>query len=217
MSKFSIDSYQSALMEIRERFLSAVILSKKENVVFIESTALQIRKILELISYLSILVNLGKLNHKEKNEWRAQKIIETMAGKTTIFYPLPSRVIVPEGKVGEPVLIPLSTKYALSQADFIDAYGNCGKILHAQHPFKDELDFRRYYVANAQVLDKIRNLLENHVIAIRHDYNKYTFLSVEFDFTNNEDTRPTYIREYKSHIFDEMRLKGLFENFWQNT
>jgi hypothetical protein len=214
---FPVESYQSALMEIRERLISADILSKQHNVVFIESTALQIRKILELIAYLSILVNSEKLNHKEKNEWRAQKIIETLASKTTIFYPLPSRVIAPQEKESEPTLIPLATRYALSQSDFVDAYSNCGKILHAQHPFKDELDFRQYFAANRQVLSKIRHLLQNHVIAIRHDHNKYTFLSVEFDFTNNEDTRSTIIREYKSHIFDEIRLKNLFEKFWRNT
>lgn len=217
MPNFSIDIYQSVLMEIRERLFSADILSKKENVVFIESTALQIRKILELISYLSILVNSEKLNHKEKNEWRAPKIIETMASKTTIFYPLPSRVIAPREKESEPILIPLSTRCALSQADFIDAYGNCGKILHAQHPFKDEVDFRRYFLENAQVIQRIRNLLQNHVIAIRHDYDKYTFLAVEFDFTNNEDTRPTFIREYKSYILDEIKLKNLFEEFWKKS
>jgi hypothetical protein len=214
MSDFSIEKYQAALTEIRERLLAAEILSKHESVVFIESTALQVRKILELIAYLSLLVNEEKLSHKEKNDWHADRIINYLISKTTIFYPLPCRIIAPQSQEEEPVLIPLSTKLALSQADFNSAYSNCGKILHAQHPFKDEIDFRRFSDGNKEALRKIKNLLHSHVIAIRHDSKKYTFLSVEFDFTNGEDSRPTVIQEYKTRIFDEAQLKSLFESFW---
>ena len=216
MANFSKERYQSALTEIRQRLFSADILATKENVVFIESTALQIRKILELISYLSVLVNSEKLNHKEKNEWHPQKIIETLTTKTTIFYPFPSRIIAPKNREAEPTLIPLLSKQALSQADFIDAYSSCGRILHAQHPFKEDLDFVCYFSKNKEILRKIRYLLQNHVIAIRHDSKKYTFLCVEFDFTNSEDARPTIIQEYKTHIFDELQLKSLFDELWGN-
>lgn len=216
MSSFSADKYTSALSEIRERLFSADILSKNRNVVFIESTALQIRKILELISYLSILVNSDKLNHKERNEWHAQKVLKALDKKAMIFYPLPCRVIPPEGDRSQPTLIPLGLKYALSQEDFVHAYNTCGKILHAQHPFKDDLDFGHYFYENKKTLDKIRCLLNSHVIAIGHDSQKYTFLYIEFDFTNDADTKPTFIREYKSLIFDEIQLKSMFENLWAN-
>lgn len=214
MPHFSVEKYQSVLEEIRKRLFSAYVLSKQNNVVFIESTALQIRKILELMSYLSMLVNSGKLNHKEKNDWHAQRIIESLASKTTIFYPLPARVIPPDREVDQPILVPLGTKHSLSQAEFGNAYSDCGKVLHAQHPFKDELDYRSYFDKNKQILDKIRNLLQNHVIAVRHDSNKYTFLCVEFDFTHNANTGPTVVRQYKTHIYDEGRLKNLFEKLW---
>ena len=69
MRNFSTNQYTSIVQEIRDRILSAEILSdKNENLVFIESTSLQIRKILELIAYLSVLVNNEKLNHRSKNE-----------------------------------------------------------------------------------------------------------------------------------------------------
>jgi len=66
MHIFSTDQYSLILQEIRERMHSADIFSNQKNLVFIESTSLQIRKILELIAYLSVLVNNEKLNHKEK-------------------------------------------------------------------------------------------------------------------------------------------------------
>ncbi len=51
MKKFPINQYADIVKEIRERILSAEMLSDEDkNLVFIESTSLQIRKILELIA-----------------------------------------------------------------------------------------------------------------------------------------------------------------------
>lgn len=85
MEDFSTDKYSRIMEEIRERLFSAEILSAKKNIVFIESTSLQIRKILEVTIYLSVLVNSEKLNHESKNEWHPTKIIEALNKKTTIF------------------------------------------------------------------------------------------------------------------------------------
>jgi hypothetical protein len=134
VQNFSTDQYSLIVKEIRERIFAAEILSNKKTLVFIESTSLQIRKILELIIYLSVLVNNEKLNHKNKNEWRPEKIIKTLNEKTTIFYPLPSYMIPANNSKEQPTLIPLGYKYALSQGELIDAYKMCGKNLHAQHP-----------------------------------------------------------------------------------
>lgn len=210
MLDFSTEEYSLILGEIRERIFSAEALSKERNLVFIESTSLQIRKILELIAYLSVLVNIEKLNHREKNEWHAEKIIEALNTKTTVFYPFPSHIFPPEEADGQPTLIPLGYGYALSQPEFIDAYKMCGKILHAQHPLKEKLDIEDIFLRNKNILNKIKELLQKHTIGIRHDANKYTFLYVEFDFTNSDKSRPTVIREYKTHIFNESELKELF-------
>jgi hypothetical protein len=63
---------------------------------------------------------------------------------------------------------------------------------------------------NKITLNKLKELLSRHTIGIRHDTNKYTFLHVEMDFTNNNNTKPSTIREYKTHIFDENQLKMIF-------
>jgi hypothetical protein len=64
---------------VRDRLLSAEVLSNEKNLVFVESTALQIRKILELIAYLPTLVNAEKLNHKERTEYHAAKIVDSLS------------------------------------------------------------------------------------------------------------------------------------------
>ncbi len=217
MNNFSPEKYLKTLRQIHQRIFSAEALSKQKNVVLIESTALQIRKILELIAYLSVLVNVEKLNHKEKTEWHAQRINELLAKKTTLYYPFPSRMIVPDNDPsGEPVLIPFGYSGKLSPSDFADTYKKCGEILHAQQPFKKEIDVESYYQGNIKTLNKIKELLESHTIGIRHDSNKYTFLYVVFDFSNSEESRPTFIREFKTHIYDESVLVNLVNSYNHN-
>ena len=53
----SKEIYSNIITEIRDRVLSADIFSNEKNRIFIECTSLQVRKILELIAYLSILAN----------------------------------------------------------------------------------------------------------------------------------------------------------------
>ena len=189
---------------------SAKVLSNEKNLVFIESTSLQIRKILELIAYLSVLVNNEKLNHKEKNEWHPTKIIEALNKKTTIFYPFPSYVFPPSKDGDQPILIPVGYENALSQEDFVSAYNICGKNLHAQHPLKEKSNIEENFIKNKKILDKLKGLLQKHTIGIRHENNKYTFLYVQIDFTNDDDAKPTIIQEYKTHIFNESQLKSIF-------
>lgn len=210
MHNFSTDQYLLIVNEIQERMFSAEILSNEKNLVFIESTSLQIRKILELIAYLSVLVNNEKLNHKEKNEWHPKIIIEALNKKTTIFYPFPSHIFPPSQDSDQPTLIPFGYKNALSQDEFVSAYKICGKNLHAQHPLKEKSNIGDVFIENKKILDKLKGLLQKHTIGIRHEANKYTFLYVEIDFTNNDNTKPTIIREYKTHIFNESQLKAIF-------
>ncbi|WP_373033788.1 hypothetical protein [Sulfurovum sp.] len=212
------EKYLQIVEEIRKRLIWAEMLSNEpnNNFVFIESTSLQIRKILELVAYLSVLVNREKLNHKDRNEWHPEKIVEVLGTKTTIFYPLPSYMIPPNKERSQPSLIPLGYEAALSQIEFIQAYKMCGNILHAQHPLKNKLNIEKYATENKKLLNKLKNLLRQHTVGIRHGINQYTFLHVEIDFSNNEQTKPPKITGYKSLIFNEKQLKQLFNMDFTN-
>lgn len=205
------DKYTQMVAELRVRILSADLLSDDRNYVFIESTSLQIRKILELIAYLSILANGDKLNSKERGAYHAKKIIENLAEKTTLFYPFPSHIIPPEQSGGEPTLIPIGYANALSQSEFTDMYQLCGSILHAQHPLKCNVDIENVITKNKQTLLKLKQLLSYHTVGIKKEADKYTFLHVEIDFSNSEKTRASTIREYNSRIFSEQQLLEIFQ------
>ncbi len=207
---FSAEKYALIVTELRDRLLSAEVLSNEKSLVFVESTALQIRKILELIAYLSVLVNADKLNHKERAEYHAGKIVDSLDEKTTIHYPFPSRMIHPSRPDDQPVLIPLGYKNALSQSEFKKTYQSCGKVLHAQHPLKQKGDPHELFLNHKRTLGRLKGLLERHTIGIRRAANMYTFLHVEIDFSNDENTRESTIREYNTRIFSEQQLLQIF-------
>jgi hypothetical protein len=210
MQNFSTEKYSNIVTEIRDRIKSADVFSVQNSAIFIETTSLQIRKILELIAYLSVLVNRDKLNHKARGEWHAKKIIENLSNKTTVFYPLPSHIIYSQDNASQPVLIPQSYEKSLSQSDFKEVYKRCGEVLHAQHPLKEILDIEIIFNENQDTLRRLKYLLQNHTIGIKHESNKYTFLYVTIDFTNDEDTKPSYIKEIRANIFDEQELISIF-------
>ncbi len=207
---FSAEQYSQIVSELRDRLLSAQVLANEQNLVFVESTALQIRKILELIAYLSILVNADKLNHKERTEYHAAKIVDSLDEKTTIHYPLPSRMVHPKTPDDSPVLIPRGYENALSQSEFKETYKSCGKVLHAQHPLKARIDPNEVFQGHKRTLEKLKCLLGSHTIGIKRAADMYTFLHVEIDFSNDENTKASTIREYNTRIFSEQQLLQLF-------
>jgi hypothetical protein len=144
----SKEKYSNIITEIRDRVLSADVFSNEKNRIFIECTSLQVRKILELIAYLSILANGDKLKSDERQDYHAKRIVESLNKKTTIFYPFPSRIIPPENSDGQPTLIPLGYENSLTQGEFTEVYQFCGKVLHAQHPLKSDLDIELVFSKN---------------------------------------------------------------------
>lgn len=213
MTQFSREEYATIINEIRDRLLTSEILAKENNLVFIESTSLQIRKILELIAYLSVIVNADKLNHQQRSEYRANKIIESLVERTTIFYPLPCRVIDASLNNDQPVLIPFGYKESLTQTDFKNAYKRCGQVLHAQHPLKEKLDYKDIHTENFKTIKKIKSLLQMHIIGIKQSKDNYIFLYVEVDFNGSDEVRPNFIREYKTKIYSEEQLVKIFSAF----
>lgn len=211
MRDFSAEQYAQIVSEVRERLLSAEILANEQNLVFLESTALQIRKILELIAYLSILVNADKLNHKERAEYHAAKIVDALDEKTTIHYPIPSWMVHPQSPDEPPVLIPRGYKNALSQSEFKETYKACGKVLHAEHPLKARINPHDVFQGHKRTLEKLKCLLTSHTIGIKNAADMYTFLHVEIDFSNDEKTKASTIREYNTKIFSEQQLLQLLK------
>ncbi|HDY8044062.1 hypothetical protein ABMX65_20535 [Vibrio vulnificus] len=209
MKYFNEETYLKIICEIRDRIHAAESLSEVENLVFIESTSLQIRKVLELIAYLSVLVNGDKLNSKERSEYHAKKIVESLNEKTTIFYPFPSSVVEsPDGK--DKTIFPLYHESSLSQVEFKEAYQLCGKVLHAQHPLKTKVDFQDIKRKNHNYLQRIKSLMTQHTIPVKRANSVYTFLYVKVDFSERATPRHPFIREFSADVSSEEQLVEIF-------
>ena len=63
------EKYLYIMNDLRNKTISAEILSKERNQIMIESTSLQLRMILELISYLFVVVNQDKFNITTPNKY----------------------------------------------------------------------------------------------------------------------------------------------------
>jgi len=145
------------------------------NAVNVELICLQIRKILELIALGSLVANqkifLKKVHNLQKM-WNAKLIIKDIERINPDFYPKPifEKPSNLEGVVNE--LIDIKEGY-LSKEDFIKVYDNCGKILHAENPLGNGIDYK-YYEQHIPIwMEKIKVLLNSHTIKLLNDKNMY--------------------------------------------
>ena len=67
------EKYLYIMSELKNKIISAETLSKEKNQIMIESTSLQLRMVLELISYLFVVVNQNEFNSKQKGDWSPTK------------------------------------------------------------------------------------------------------------------------------------------------
>lgn len=172
----NIDLYLKLMAEIKNRVQSiSDILNEKRTTTFpatnIEFMCLQIRKILELISLSSLVVN-HKLFEKEKVKyqkfWHAERILNDIERLNPYFYPIPI-IENPPTDDSEKKLLKEREVDFLTKKDFIKIYEKCGKIMHADNPFGSQID-ERYY--NEQIgiwLTKITKLLNCHKIKLADD------------------------------------------------
>jgi hypothetical protein len=203
------EKYLYIMNDLRNKTISTEILSKERNQIMIESTSLQLRMILELISYLFVVVNQDKFNSKQKEEWSPTKFIENLQDKVSVFYPTPCYVI--EDETGEPTVIPRGFQHALNISELKEAYKNYNNALHAFHPFKTKkLTNDELWVLNTNVIKQVKELLANHIITIKESGNLYSFLHSEIDFNDNEKVKPIYIKQYKVNITNEEILLKIF-------
>lgn len=101
-----------------------------------EFVALQLRKILELIAFSSLIAN-KKIYSKARKEfatdWNAKKILKYLEKVNPNFYPEPI-YLANDNKNGVKHFEYLKDGY-LTKKEFVFLYNKCGKALHALKPF----------------------------------------------------------------------------------
>ncbi|WP_258239032.1 hypothetical protein [Arcobacter sp. F155] len=172
--------YANVMNEIKRR-TSVIysILNGKKNTLYkatnIELMCLQIRKILELIALCSLVANqrlfLKKINNLQKM-WNAKLILADIEKLNPDFYPKPIDEVPSkkEGIINE--FIDIKEGF-LTKDEFIKVYDKCGKILHAENPLGNGIDYKYYEKVIPEWMGKIKRLLNSHTIKLLNDKNMY--------------------------------------------
>lgn len=141
----------------------------------IELICLQIRKILELIALASLVANQKiflKQVHNLQKMWNAKYILSDIEKINPNFYPMPidEQPSKRDGIVND--LIDVTEGY-LTKDEFIFVYDKCGKILHAENPLGNGIDYK-YFESHIPIwMSKIKRLLNSHKITLLNDKNMY--------------------------------------------
>ena len=157
------------------------IRSKKKTTTYehtnIEFCALQIRKILELIAFSSLISNVDIYNEKLNNikkMWNAELILKDIERIHPDFYP---KAIYVNPRNKEEWLE--RSEPCLTRDKFVKAYNKCGKYLHEASPFLTDEQISSDYSALWTDIgvwgQLIINLLYTHVV---HLYDQKTLFYI---------------------------------------
>ncbi|MFX4232627.1 tetratricopeptide repeat protein [Aliarcobacter butzleri] len=176
----AILDYKKLMLEINKRmlFIKSINLNNDNEYTQdeIEIIALNIRKILELISLSSLVANEKQLDktRKEINKiWRAKEQLKLIESKNQNFYIDPAKYessIEGTKKIHKFIGINENKelkKYFLSRDVFEKIYDKCGDLLHATSPFKP-IDLNYYKTEIPTWLRTIETTLKSYIINLNN-------------------------------------------------
>lgn len=173
MKKSDIVMYCNVMEEVKSRvsvidfFLSGNSHALHEPIT-LESVALQIRKILELIAMASLVANKQEYEKVYSNfatAWQAEYLFNDLGRVNADFYPKP---VVEKPSKNLQIKTQLADRCHdyLTKNEFIKIYKKCGAIMHASNPLGRKIDYEYYKKSIPEWRQKIINLLNNHQIRL---------------------------------------------------
>lgn len=136
----------------------------------IETTLLQLRKVLELVALSSLVAHKAtyQSHHADfKKAYRPKDILDRLGRVHPTFYPVPGRLRrSTSAGVYELDLTAIPEKEFLTKTEFSDVYWRCGAAMHAQNPFGEPLDLDYYNLKIPRWMRKIAQLLQVHMVTL---------------------------------------------------
>ena len=132
-----------------------------------EVISLNLRKILELIAFASLVANKEKYANAHKSferEWRAKQILDKLSELHPKFYPhaIKMKRLSNNGIHMDPV----DVSKVLTQDEFGELYETCSKVLHTRNPFAPSSGPVNFRLSIQEWVTKIQLLLENHSVEL---------------------------------------------------
>ena len=126
----------------------------------VETACLQLRMVLELIVFSSLVSNKDawqKSQDELRRAWNIKKIMGDLRGIHSRYYP------EPKGKRGD----------FLTEERLVTVYDQLNKIIHAENPMGAQVDLRHYMESMPKWLEWATNLLMEHKVFLYHHPNVF--------------------------------------------
>ena len=136
----------------------------------VETAALQLRMVLELIALASIAANKELFEQQSlrfEKHWHPAKIIRDLEKLNPKFYPIPFQS-VESNSSGVRDHQPLLDGY-LTKEELVEVHGKCGNILHARNPFSAPLNYEAFLAQINFWKNRVVKLLNAHEIWLLGD------------------------------------------------
>ena len=126
----------------------------------VETACLQLRMVLELIVFSSLVSNKDawqKSQDELRRAWNIKKIMGDLRGIHSRYYP------EPKGKRGD----------FLTEERLVTVYDQLNKIIHAENPMGAQINLRHYMESMPKWLEWATNLLMEHKVFLYHHPNVF--------------------------------------------
>ena len=165
-----IAQYCDLMEEVKSRIESVNQLMEFPGITIrtrVESVCLQLRMLLELIVFSSLVSNKDVWRRSQKELQSSQDISKKLKELKRLhpnFYPRP---VDPRADTSGEEPLDRSAGF-LSEDRLIEVYGRLGNILHAENPMGRETDYRFFIQAVPGWVSEVMNLLECHKVYLYH-------------------------------------------------
>jgi len=137
----------------------------------IESVSLQLRKILELIAFGSLVANkesYSAMYERFATTWNARLLLRDLERVNPDFYPKP---VVESPSSDSRALHQLKDREPdyMTKEEFEKIYEKCGAIMHADNPYGSRIDYAYYSGKLPAWRSEVVNLLNNHQIRLLNE------------------------------------------------
>ncbi len=173
MPEADIEKYCTVMEEIKRRMtVIDFFLMGQGSAIYVPTTVetgcLQLRKVLELIAFGSLIANkeaYSAVYSDFAKHWNAGELLKSLSRINPDFYPQPV-VEVPSDQPGIKHGLRKRDPDYLSDKEFVEVYGRCGVIMHAANPYSAGIDYDFYQKKLPIWRSRIINLLNSHEIRL---------------------------------------------------
>jgi len=197
-SSKNLKVYLEQLEEVKARLAFIEVYSNEQKDRFIiESHALQIRKLIELMAFS--LMAIHRTKYKEyrenvgkdyKNDWNGRDIITSIISlNPDMFFRASAKsASLQEDGTKQVQLKPETDCYTLKR--LAKLYDRCGGILHVENPWKASTKVNQFHSELPSIIKKLTNTFQDHAVLVNH-WDQKESTALLFSLSGHGE-KPTY-------------------------